>query len=269
MYPKALRSGADIVCVDLEDAVAPGDKDTARAQTIALFEQPQAADDVERAVRINCLRTPAGMADVQATLAAKRPPPALMLPKVKGPEEVRSLSDLLGEYDLGCRLYVIIETNEGLEAAHDIARASGRIDALFFGGVDMAADLRCPPTWPALLYARSRVVHAAATAGLDVVDVPFLDLEDLDGMRREAAAAAELGYTGKGAIHPKQIAVLNDIFTPDAATIARAQRIVDAFEAAETGLVVIDGKLIERPVLRSMYRVLAIAERFGCPVPKP
>jgi citrate lyase beta subunit len=88
-------------------------------------------------------------------------------------------------------------------------------------------------------------------------------LDDLEGMRREAQAAAELGFVGKGAIHPKQIAILNAIFTPDEATVERARRIVAAFEEGDTGLLVIDGKLIERPVLRSMYRILAIAERVG------
>jgi citrate lyase beta subunit len=270
MFPKALRSGADIVCVDLEDAVAPAEKAAAREQTLALFDEPRAVageneseDDVERIVRVNCLRTPEGMADVQAVLARKRPPPALMLPKVKGPEEVRGLADLLDEFDRPCRLHVIIETNEGLEAAPEIARASERVAALFFGGVDMAADLRCASTWPALAYARSRTVHAAATAGLDVIDVPYLDLDDLEGMRREAEAAAELGFVGKGAIHPKQISILNAIFTPDEAAVERARRIVAAFEEGDTGLLVIDGKLIERPVLRSMYRILAIAERVG------
>jgi len=265
MFPKALRSGADIVCVDLEDAVAPADKAVARDKTLALFEEARAedgaGDKVERIVRVNCLRTPEGMADVQAVLAREAPPPALMLPKVKGPEEVRGLADLLDEFGRPCRLHVIIETNEGLEAAHEIARASDRVAALFFGGVDMAADLRCAPTWPALAYARARTVHAAATAGLDVIDVPYLDLNDLNGMKGEAKAAAELGFVGKGAIHPKQIPILNAIFTPDEAAIERARRIVAAFEEGGTGLLVIDGKLIERPVLRSMYRILAIAER--------
>jgi citrate lyase beta subunit len=261
MFPKALQSGADIVCVDLEDAVAPADKTAAREETLALFDRPQEDDGVERIVRVNCLRTPDGMADVQAVLARDRPPPALMLPKVKGPEEVRGLAELLDEFDRPCRLHVIVETNAGLEAAPEIARASARIEALFFGGVDMAADLRCASTWPALAYARARTVHAAATAGLDVIDVPYLDLNDLDGMRREAEMAAELGFVGKGAIHPKQIPILNAIFTPDEAAVERARRIVAAFEDGGTGLLVIDGKLIERPVLRSMLRILTIAER--------
>lgn len=263
MFPKALASGADIVCVELEDGIAPKDKDEARRRALALFEKPQADDGVERIVRINCLRETFGLADLQAVLATEKPPPALMLPKVRTPDEVVWLDDLLGESGHDTRLHIIIETNAGLEAVHEVAHASNRIDALFFGGVDMAAELRCKNEWMSLLYARSRVVHAAANAGLDVIDVPFLDLQDMDGMVEEAIRARDLGFSGKGAIHPKQIAALNEVFTPDEATIERAHKIITTFEAADTGLVVIDGKLIEKPVLRDMHRILAIAERIS------
>jgi (S)-citramalyl-CoA lyase len=263
MFPKALASGADIVCVELEDGIAPKDKDEARRHAMALFAEPQADDGVERILRINCLRTAFGLADVQAVLDSDTPPPALMLPKVMGPEEVVWLDGLLGERGHDTRLHIIIETNAGLEAAQDIARASPRIDALFFGGVDMAAELRCRNAWEPLLYARSRVVHAAASAGIDAVDVPFLDLENPESMAREAALARDLGFSGKGSIHPKQIPALNSVFTPDDAQIAQATRIIDAFAEADTGLLVIDGKLIEKPVLREMHRILAIARRVA------
>ena len=263
MFPKALASGTDIVCVELEDGIAPKDKPAARANAIELFESPQADDGVERIVRINSLREGFGMADVQAVLATDTPPPALMMPKVRTPDEVVLLDDLLTERGHDTRLHVIIETNAGLEAAHDIAHCSPRIDAMFFGGVDMAAELRCQNEWEPLLYARSRVVHAAASAGLDVIDVPYLDLEDPDGMKRAAIRARDLGFCGKGAVHPKQIAALNEVFTPSPERIARARRIIAEFEAADTGLVVIDGKLIEKPVLREMHRIVAIADRIG------
>ena len=263
MFPKALASGADIVCVELEDGIAPKDKPAARASAIKLFESPQADDGVERIVRINSLREGFGMADVQAVLASDSPPPALMMPKVRSPDEVVLLDNLLSERGHATRLHVIIETNAGLEAAYDIARCSQRIDAMFFGGVDMAAELRCRNAWEPLLYARSRVVHAAASAGLDVIDVPYLDLQDPEGMERAAIQARDLGFCGKGAVHPKQIAALNAVFTPSAARITQARRIIAEFEAADTGLVVIDGKLIEKPVLREMHRIVAIADRVG------
>ncbi|MGA0843608.1 MAG: HpcH/HpaI aldolase/citrate lyase family protein [Arenicellales bacterium] len=261
LYPKALASGADIVCVELEDGVAPKDKDVARQNVLALFAKPQADDGVERMVRINCLRTAVGLKDVQAILDTNSPPPALMLPKVVSPEEVIWLDDLLTEAEKDIRIHIIIEMNEGLEAAFDIAHSSDRIDSLLFGGVDMAADLRCKNAWEPLLYARSRVVHAAASAGIDVIDVPYLDLEDMSGMSREAGLAKDLGFSGKGAIHPKQIAELNRIFTPSDDEIARAKKVISAFEEADTGLVVVDGKLIEKPVIREMQRILSIADR--------
>lgn len=259
MFPKALKVGADIICVDLEDAIAPQHKAAARAATLGWFAEAELDGSVEAMVRINAPRTPDGMRDIDAILASPKAPPALMLPKVKAPAEITALAELLDEFKVPARLHVIVETNEALEAAWDIARSSDRIEALFFGGVDMAADLRCRNTWSALLYARSRVVHAAAGAGLDVIDVPYLDLEDMDGMRAEAEAAAELGFSGKGSIHPKQVPVLNGVFTPGEAEVAYARRVVEAFETADSGLVVLDGKLLEKPVLRSMYRVLARA----------
>ena len=198
MFPKALATGADIVCVELEDGIAPKDKAAARAHAMTLFESPQADDGIERIVRINALREGFGIADVQAILAADTPPPALMMPKVRTPDEVVMLDNLLTERGHDTRLHVIIETNAGLEAAYDIAHCSPRIDAMFFGGVDMAAELRCQNEWEPLLYARSRVVHAAASAGLDAIDVPYLDLEDLDGMTRAASPGAGSGLLRQG-----------------------------------------------------------------------
>ena len=258
MFPKALKSGTDIVCVDLEDAVAPKDKAQARALAFEHLPAAEGPARVERVIRINSVRTLDGMADLQAMLTAAVPVETVMLPKVKGPEEVRNVSDLLDEYRRPTRLHVIIETNEALEAAHAIAAASDRVEALFFGGVDMAADLRCKSTWMALQYARSRIVHAAATRGLDVIDVPYLDLNDRDGMLTEARLSAELGFTGKGAIHPKQIPDLNGVFTPDAASVDHARRVLEAFAQSDGGLLVYEGKLLEKPVLRSFARLLAV-----------
>ena len=216
-----------------------------------------------RILRINCLREKFGIEHVQAILSTKNPPPALMIPKVKTSQEVKLLDDLLSEKGHNCRLHIIIETNEGLENAFDIANCSQRIDALFFGGVDMSAELRCENKWEPLLYARCRIVHAAASAGIDAIDVPYLDLDDLDGMKEEAIKAKELGFSGKGSIHPKQISVLNNVFTPSIEVIERAKKITSTFEEANTGLVVIDGKLIEKPVLREMYRILSIANKLN------
>ena len=106
-------------------------------------------------------------------------------------------------------------------------------------------------------------MHAGASVGVDVVDVPYLDLEDMDGMKKEAELVRDLGFTGKGSIHPKQIDILNNIFTPSQEEISKAKRIVDQFNASDTGLVVIDGKLIEKPVLREMQRKILIADKIN------
>ena len=263
MFPKALASGADMVCVELEDGIAPKDKKEARLKALKLFEAPLADDGVEKILRINSIRERFGMEDILAIIKSDSPPPSLMMPKVKNPEEVVLLDQLLTECGHETRIHVIIETNAGLEASYEIANCSTRIEAMFFGGVDMAAELRCKNNWEQLFYARSKVVHAAASAGLDVIDVPYLDLENLDGMCLEARNAKDLGFAGKGSIHPKQIKLLNDIFTPSDDSIAQARRIIRTFEEADTGLVVVDGKLIEKPVMREMYRIVSIANKLG------
>ena len=260
LVSKAIDSGADIVCLELEDGVAPQDKQNARNNVVSLFETGYKSETVELVVRINSLRSKYGLEDLNAFLEMEAPPPAIMLPKVNCAEEIKVVDDLLSERDLETRLHIIIETNLGLEASIDIAQASPRIDALFFGGVDMAADLRCSGNWNSLLFARSKVVHAAATGKIDSLDVPFLDLSDEDGLREQAVLAKDLGFTGKGSIHPKQIPVINEIFTPSTSEIEYAEKVVKAFNATDSGLVLVDGKLIEKPVLREMKRKLSIAK---------
>jgi citrate lyase beta subunit len=262
-YLKALDSGADIVCVDMEDAVARGRKDEGRALTLPLFRDvshPQ----VEKMVRINGLSTYDGLKDLSALIELDTPPQSIMIPKIKSAEEVQIIDALLSSGpSRNIRFCVIIETNQGLERAQEIARASPRIDSMILGAVDMSADLRCQKAWEPLLYARSRLVHAAASAGIDLLDVPFLNLEDAEGLREEATRCAALGFTGKASIHPKQLPIIHEAFTPDTKAIEKAKKVCAAFEQEQTGLVVVDGELIELPVVRSMYRVLAIAERIG------
>ena len=261
-FAKALDAGADIVCIDMEDAVARDRKEEARALTLPLFAK-STHPHVEQMVRINGLSTLDGLKDVQAIIESETPPPAIMIPKIRSAEEVQLLDQLLIGRASGIRFCVIIETNEGLERVQQIARASSRIDSLIIGAVDLSADLRCAKTWESLLYARSRIVHAAASAGIDALDVPFLSLEDEAGLREEAMASARLGFTGKASVHPNQLSAIHTAFSPDEKTIARARKIIAAFEKDTTGLFVVDGELIELPVVRSMYRVLAIADRIG------
>ena len=261
-FAKALEAGADVVCVDMEDAVALPRKDEGRALTLPLFRE-RSHPQVEKMARINSLSTVHGLKDLQAIIESDAPPPSIMIPKVKSVEEIQLLDTLLSTGPAReIRFCVIIETNQGLERAVDIARASPRIDSLILGAVDMSAELRCQKAWEPLLYTRSRLVHAAASAGIDLLDVPFLNLDDADGLRREAEACSRLGFTGKASIHPNQIPIINAAFSPDAAIIAKARKVCAAFEQDRTGLVVVDNELIELPVVRSYYRVLAIADRL-------
>ena len=263
MFPKALASGADMVCIELEDGIAIKDKDEARKHTINALKTLEVKNDVELVVRVNCQRTKPGLLDLEAFISSKLKVKALMLPKVKTPDEITFIDDLLSDCNLDTDLHVIMETNEALENIYDIAHSSKRIVALYFGGVDMAAELRVPNSYENLVYARSKLVHAGASVGVDVIDVPYLDLEDMNGMKKEAELVRNLGFTGKGSIHPKQINILNEVFTPSEAEITKAKKIIDQFNASDTGLVVIDGKLIEKPVLREMQRRILVAEKIS------
>ena len=263
MFPKALASGADMVCIELEDGIAIKDKDEARKNTINSLKNLKINNDVELVVRVNCQRTKPGLLDLEAFISSKLNVKALMLPKVKTPDEITFIDDLLTDCNMDTDLHVIMETNEALENIYDIAHASKRIVALYFGGVDMAAELRVPNSYENLIYARSKLVHAGASIGIDVIDVPYLDLEDMDGMKKEAELVRNLGFTGKGSIHPKQINILNEVFTPSKEEIIKAKRIIDQFNASDTGLVVIDGKLIEKPVLREMKRRILVADKIN------
>ena len=263
MFPKAIASGADMVCIELEDGIAIKDKDEARKNTIEALKTLEVKSCVELVVRVNCQRTKFGLLDLEAFISSKLKVKAIMLPKVKTPDEIKFIDDLLTDCNLDTDLHVIMETNEALQNIYEIAHSSKRIVALYFGGVDMAAELRVPNSYENLLYARSKLVHAGASVGIDVIDVPYLDLEDMDGMKKEAELVRDLGFTGKGSIHPKQINVLNEIFTPSKEEISKAKKIVDQFSESDTGLVVIDGKLIEKPVLREMQRKILIADKIN------
>ena len=257
MIPKALKSGADMVCIDLEDAIIPEHKSLSRIETIKAFEDIESPEGVETLIRINDVNSDDGKKDIDLILNANNTASGLMLPKIQSIEEIITLENKIKEKNKDLNLHIIIETNQGLENAWSIAHSSSLIKSLLFGGVDMSADLGCNGDWFSLLYARSKVVHAAAGAGIDSIDVPFLDLEDMEGMNTEAQKSKNLGFSGKGSIHPKQIEQLNKVFTPSEEEIAYANKVIKAFNEASDGLVVVDGKLIEKPVLRTALKTIA------------
>ena len=257
MIPKALNSGADMVCIDLEDAIIPEHKDISRSSTISAFEDISVPNGVETLIRINDVNSKDGKEDIKAILESVNTASGLMLPKIQNVNEIIDLEKQIKLANKNLSLHIIIETNKGLENAWNIAQSSPLIKSLLFGGVDMSADLGCNGDWMSLLYARSRVVHAAAGAGIDSIDVPFLDLEDMEGMMQEAQKSKNLGFSGKGSIHPKQIVSLNKVFTPSESEVEYANKVIKAFNEAADGLVVVDGKLIEKPVLRTALKTIA------------
>ncbi|MDJ1016729.1 MAG: CoA ester lyase [Paracoccaceae bacterium] len=260
-FAKAVAAGADMVCVDLEDAVPPDGKDAAREAAISwLTEKHQGP---ERVVRLNSLKTRAGLKDLTAVADARPDTGLVFLPKVDGPDEVRIADAVLTEAGSAAGLMALIESVDGLENVQSIAGASPRLELLLFGAVDLAAELGCEIAPEPLRYARSRIVHAARRAGIGVLDVPSLAVHDLEQIETEAREAKALGFSGKAVLHPTNVETIHKVFSPTSEEIDRARSVVATFEASDTGLVMIDGKLIEKPVIRKMEQVLAAAEAAG------
>jgi citrate lyase beta subunit len=257
-FGKALEAGADVVCIDLEDSVPPEGK--AAAREAALRFAAERAGDRGLMLRLNSLRSVDGLKDMAALVEAHVPTAAIMFPKVNTAQEIAWADELLGAHT--CGIVPIIETAEGLANARAIAKAP-RVEAFLFGAVDLVADLRCELSWEPLLFARSTLVAAAAEAGIELFDVPHIDVADDEGLRESTRRAKALGMTARAAIHPKQVAIINAVFTPSEAEIARAKAIVEALAAAKGAAALLNGKLIEKPVALSAERLLKIAARLS------
>lgn len=257
-YFKALATGTDAVCLDLEDGVAPGAKDEARVAALSVLAN-RAPTRAEVSLRINDPKTNFGQCDLDALLGAAVRPDALMLPKVSGADDVRAVEATIGARGLDLPLIVQIETAQGVASAIEIGTASTNVSALFFGAIDLSAELGCAVEWDALVYARSQVVLAAAVAGVAALDSPFIDVPALDALREESRRARRLGFVGKAAIHPSQVSVIQGSFSPTADEVAWARKVVTAYEANQGGVLLVEGQLIERPVARAAQRTLQMA----------
>lgn len=256
-FDKALATGADMVCIDLEDAVLPDAKDAARRATLD-YVGTYAEQKTELAVRINALDSDAGQADLSAIAAMQKPPALIMLPKTSSASQLKSLENRLAAKAV--EFIALIETAEGLHNANTIALSSPRLVALMLGGADLSAELRAEMSWDALLYARGKLAAAAALTQLDLIDVPFLDVKNDAGLRAECQRVKAMGFSNKAAIHPAQVDIIQEVYTPTEAQIAQAKKVVDAHQHAGGGAFLVDGKMVDRPVLLSMQRILAIAE---------
>lgn len=247
-FVKALGAGADAVCIDLEDAVPPPDKAAARTTTVAFLAQ----DESGRAgVRTNPPRGAAGREDLAAIAALPRAPRLVMLPKAESAEDVAAARAALPR----AALWPIVESAEGLKAAWEIAAAPG-VEGVLFGAADYSADVGCTLEWDALLYARGRLAAACGRAGVQLLDVPHLDLNDPADLEASTRRSKALGFTGRACIHPAQVEAVHRVHTPAADEIERARRVVEALAAAAGGPALLDGKLIELPLARAARRVL-------------
>ena len=255
--PAALASGADLVCIDLEDAVPPGRKDEAREAVLAALEGVAVPAGVQLVARVNAIGSAEGEADMRA-LAPVASLGALMIPKAESADDARRAARMLTSAHSRAELYAIIETAQGLEDCVAVARSDPRLAALFFGGFDLSTSLGCAMEWEPLLYARSRVVHAGALAGLDVIDSPFPDVNDLAGLADTCRRVKALGMSGKCAKHASQVATIRAAFTPSAAELARARKILEVFRQDPTRPLVFEGKLVELPAIKKLERLVAL-----------
>lgn len=264
--------GSDAVIFDLEDAVAPDQKDAARLLVRNVLDALE-FDRVETIVRINSIDTPYWQKDLEAIVPCR--PNIIMLPKTGTARDVEVVDDYLTalEERLGMeagtvRLMPLIETALGIENAYFIASARKRVVALFLGAEDLTADLRCKRTKEGreIDYARSRMVNAARAAGVDVYDTPFTDVNDDEGILADAAYAKSLGFTGKASISPRHITAINTVFSPTKADIAYAYEVMDAIAEAKAqgkGAIALRGKMIDAPIVARAQQTIEAAQALG------
>ena len=226
-FAKAAEVGADVLIIDLEDAVAPHDKASARDAALAyLVDQ----GPILRALRINGLDTGAGIADVDAFLQSDAAPDFILLPKTESAGHLHILDRLLAAAGRETRLIGLIESALGLASVEAIAGSTPRLSALMLGAADMAADLGAATAWAPLAQARARIVHACALSGVLPIDSPFFDIHDAAGLTGEVSNAVAFGFPAKGAIHPGQVDAINKALTPSKAAVDHAHQVLAANE---------------------------------------
>jgi len=268
-FDKAMSSGADAVVFDLEDSVDASHKERARSLIAEYLSRPKASP-VLRLVRFNSLDTAPGAADLDFFRDVEGVD-GVLLPKVESPGVlemvVRVFATPLAPRDTP-PLLPLLESPRAILRAADIAAADAPVAALLFGAEDLTAQLGVPRTIDGeeLVMARSQVVLAAAAVGAEAIDGVVTNLDDPGVLRRDAERARAVGFRGKLAIHPKQVAVINEVFTPSAADVERAKRVVEAFERAAAtgeGVARMGSEMVEAPVVERARRTLALAARYG------
>ena len=264
--------GSDAIIFDLEDAVAPAEKDAARILVRNTLRYTDLSG-CEVIVRINSVDTDYWKADLDAILPEK--PNVILLPKSSTPADViladsyiSELEEKLGLPNMSVALMPLIETALGVENAFAIASSTKRVCAIFLGAEDLTADLRCKRTKEGreIEYARTRLVVAARAAGVDVYDTPFTDVNDDEGIVTDAKLAKALGFTGKASISPRHVEVINQVFSPTLAEIDYAYEVMDAIALAKKqgkGAISLYGKMIDAPIVARAEQTIAMAVALG------
>ncbi|WP_394730077.1 HpcH/HpaI aldolase/citrate lyase family protein [Altererythrobacter sp. GH1-8] len=254
-FPKAAAAGAGLVIIDLEDAVGPADKETAREA--ALKQVRDAGEGF--AIRINAVTTPEGIRDLAALTQSDVLPETLMIPMVESEVELDIVARALGER---CPdLLPLIETPRGLRSALAIT-SHAKVAALMFGGADFSGELQVAVSWEPLLAARQELILACAEARKPLIDVPYIHLDDEDGLRRECELARSIGITAKAAIHPKQVPMIEDVFAPTAEQVAEAEEALRVYEETGGKAVRHKGRMLEAPMIKT-YRAILARKRSG------
>ncbi len=254
-YAKAIASDADQVCIDLEDAVAPGDKDSARASVFAFLADTPASRS-EIGLRLNPLSTELGQKDLAELKHSGLAPAFVMLPKVESVAELLQADAALAGRDT--MLIAQIETPRGLLDAREIAAATPRLQALMFGGFDFIVALRGRASWESFFHPRVQLAVIAAEAGIGCIDVPYLDIKDEVALVAETDRVIALGFTAKAAIHPAQVGPIQQCYLPTVDELERARRVVAALQANRGEAIQLDGKLVDRPIEIAAERAIAL-----------
>jgi citrate lyase beta subunit len=269
MITKSITLGVDSICMDMEDGTAINKKVEARA-TIAKALQELDFGASEKLARINSIGSGWEKDDIEAVLPYH--PHGIVIPKVESFEQVDWASKIIEDAELkngwqvnSIRILIGVETAKGILNLKEIA-AHPRLDAIIFGGEDFAASIGAVRTKDAveLLYARQAVIVACAAYDLQAIDIVTIDYKDLDALKVESEFGAKLGFSGKQIIHPNQVPVVQEAFTPSDEAIAYAKRIIETFEASQKegkGAYALDGKMIDMPLLKNAQKVLARAKK--------
>ena len=264
--------GADMVIFDLEDAVSPDEKDSARVLVRNTLKYLN-FKTLGTIVRINSVDTDYWKKDLDEIMPYT--PDMIMLPKTGCPADVLAadaymteLEEQLGLAKNTVKLMLLMETAMGVENAYASASASERVGAIFLGAEDLTADLRCKRTKESreIEYARQRMVVAGRAANVDVYDTPFTDVNDDEGIRKDAAVAKAMGFTGKASISPRHVDAINEVFSPSTKDIDYAYEVMDAIRLAKEqgrGAIALHGKMIDAPIVARAQQTIAAAVELG------